>query len=271
MASRVLLPGESTENCRKRTFQQAVQEWNRMSAAERAPYTGRAQAHNRTAAATARLAQAQQVATPACSSDPEQQQQRQQHQQVAEAGSPDAVVLTTPSTNARGVDFVAPYQGIGAMGAGDRSFALSRSLVRRLQQDEAATQGTGKQFVTRLDGAWRARSRGRVGEADEFKQSTAMSCHEEFKCTLCSSKIKNGMLQDMLSEQLLTFVSEYRQRFVVSKRNTGPNCSVQHPLLVIKHKTWLVPRFLLIFNFSHESLSRATGLKLQSAVSGHGS
>ncbi|CAE7228073.1 unnamed protein product [Symbiodinium microadriaticum] len=228
MASRVQLPGESAEACRQRTFQRLRQDWQCMTPADRAHYTLQAKTHNRHVAASTALTR-----ETAQSSEPEQHQ-------VASEVSENALVVTCPSATSRGVDFVAPFQGTGAMGVGDHAFAVSRNCVRRVQQEEAAARGTCKHFVLNMDTAWRTRSRGRVGEAAEFKHTTAMSCHEEFKCAMCGSKFKNIMMQEKLSEQLLAFVIEYRKKFVVNGRNAGPNCLIQQPLLVIKPESPLV-------------------------------
>ena len=233
MSSRVRLPGESAEDCRRRTFQHTRQAWQHMVPADRARYAEQAKIHNHSIAVSLSEELVREIRVPTPSGDPEKQQQ------VA-ADAVDALVVTSSSTTSRGVDFVAPFRGTGAMGAGDKSFALGRGCIRRVQEEEAATCGTTTQFVNNLDTAWRTRSRGRVGEAAEFKHSTAMSCHEEFKCAMCGGKIKNVTLQDKLSEHLLTFVSEYRKKFVVNGRNKGPDCSVHHPLLVIKPQSFLV-------------------------------
>ena len=229
MAARVRLPGESAEGCRKRVFSAVRQKWQSLSVADRAVLTEQAKASNQNEIARRRLEQGQQIAPASVANQrptAEQQVANAEHQQ-------DALVMARPMTAGPArVNAVAPFQGLGAMGVGDKSHAVSASLVKRLQDENKQNNGQ-QQFVVNLDRSWRERTRGRVGEVNEFKQTTRMSCHDEFKCAMCCKEIKDGLTQEQVSEQLLTFVSNYRHKFVVNKKNTGPNSLVQYPLLAV--------------------------------------
>ena len=225
MHARVPLPGETAEGCRVRVFNSVRHEWRDMVPNDRARYTQMAKVSNHQEAAVRRLGQQQQLASV-------DTRGREPIEVVAAATQASSHALVKPAVQEARVDAVAPFAGLGAMGTGDKAHAISVGLIRRLEQ-EHKEQGK-KQFVVTLDRAWRERNAGRTGEAPEFKQSTQMSCHEEFKCAMCSKDIKDGLLQEQISQQLLTFVSTYRRKFLVNKKNQGPNCMVQHPLLILR-------------------------------------
>ena len=244
MARRASLPGETKEDCRKRVFTAVQSEWRRLAPADRSQYTQMAKILNQDQATRNRLDQRQIVSA---GSQPQKDAAEHNPSGTSEPAdvlasymsATDAIVISPPAKQANRVDSIVPFGGLGAMGSGDQSHALSVAMVGKLQKSSAA-------FVQNFANDWRKRCDGRVEETPQFKQTTQCGCHDEFKCAMCCKEIKDGILQDRIFQQLHAFVGNYRRKFLVNKKNTGPDCKVQMPLLVVRR-----PRRTLLCSGRH--------------------
>ncbi|CAE7557233.1 unnamed protein product [Symbiodinium natans] len=137
MEQRVPLPGESAEGCRKRVMAECRRRWHsdqelRDAFSERAKsFNQEERAEARVVAATSRNAPEPAGATVA-----------------AHANNSTSTLVTSQGVAAKYVPHLAPHGGFGCLGLGDRSFGISKMMVK--ETDDATTG-----FVQRWSNDWR--------------------------------------------------------------------------------------------------------------------
>ena len=220
MKSRLPLPNETGEACRKRIMRECQQQWSNNSeeAAEM----------RRTWSAKAKVKNLERKATMVPSAN---------HGQKGRGlvGSLTSVVphfddtpktlgnLMVPSNSL--LDDNQETQGFGPMMLGDKSWAISEQLVETVETNT-------KSFVDTYSSRWKQRSGNMVSSNEPFNHATVQSCLEQFG--FCKSEIHSFPMFQHVREQFRNYVRTHRRKHLDKGQNTGPKISIQHPLLILK-------------------------------------
>ena len=217
MKNRVPLPGESADNCRKRTMAECQRHWKEQTpeaASLRSQFTSRAKEINRETAAAKRQA-------------------------MCQSSSHPTTALTTPAPAPSLFDGRAKPllsngdSGMGfCFGLGDSEFGLQKAMVRTADEP-------GQGFVKSMSAAWRHHAGGACKENEELRNANTtvrLSCMEELG--FCRNSVQSMSRFGSTLEQLKGFVRSHRRLHLGKGRShnqsQGPNVSISHPLLVAR-------------------------------------
>ena len=234
--NRVLLPGESAEDCRKRVMKDCRERWQ-ANQDLRAAFSLEAKKLNASERAARK---AQQALVAAQSGDDTAVNNAESSDAVADRNSGDELV-ECQAASVKLTPPLAPAGGFGCFGIGDKSFGVSKTLV---QETDDATKG----FVQSLSRQWRQHAGGVCEEKGEAPSgSIRLGCLGMYG--FCVQSIASMPLFHKVDKQLVAFVRRHRRDHLEQtgqkQKNLGPNVSISHPLLVARRK--FCPKSLLLF------------------------
>ncbi|CAE7556732.1 unnamed protein product [Symbiodinium necroappetens] len=228
MQKRVCRPGETSEQCRRRTMNECKHRWS-ANQNLRETYSFQAKIKNQQARKTVNneLVAAQNGPHEVGETDNDND------------GPMDSEVAQLPQDRTGGelvphnkinMEYVQPLalgEGYGCFGMGDRRFGINKKLVQDADDAE-------KGFVQKQSREWRAYAGGVCGEKTCFSGSVYPGCLDIYG--FCCKTIMSRSLYEMVLDQLQAMVRNHRRRHVSVRgkktTNSGPDSSIDHPFLV---------------------------------------
>ena len=226
MKSRIALPDETAEQCRKRTLAECTAQWRAdTEEGERLRREWSANARNWN------KAERNQNATAVLHHPP-----LQKRAEAASSNKSGLLSLVVPNMEYPGPEplpqlAILPHDvnGVGAMSMGDKCWALAESTLETADAEVPS-------FVQTYSSRWRARAGGMLGATDEFPSTTMhVSCTEMYG--FCAKTIANMSLYKHVKQQLRLYVSNLRHN-----QKGGPTVAVQHPFLMLKDDSQSEPQ-----------------------------
>ena len=201
MQSRCQLPGESSNNCRRRVWAECLETWKGQDDVRR---------------------QFQLLAA--------QENTASRHAVVLEPEGVSAIVSSARCKRARSdekVEYAARLvvqPGFGTLGLGDSSWSVALGDVAEADRQE---QG----FVKKFAASWRARCCKEINLAHSGGRAARQSCLQSLG--FCRLEVEDPAAYNSILADLRNFMQVHRQSHLVQGKNKGPSATIQRPLLVL--------------------------------------
>lgn len=216
MANRVRRPGETDNESRKRTMDDARTQWHQPgSESLKLEWKAKAVAMNQLIGHKQKsIAPHRQHTLPLAVLEPSNLVMDLQPFRVPNSGSSHSA---------------SRVRGFGPCGLGDANWALQQRIV-----NDVDSSGPG--FVRQYSAKWKDRAGGIVSAGKPLSASTEHVCCQE-ALGFCANDISDWPSYKHILTQLRQYVANHRRLHLVKGKNQGPNLEHQHPLLVLQAPT----------------------------------